>query len=315
TPRSRMLQGDGTGHFRDVTPDIVANAGMVSGAAWVDGRLIVVGEWMPVRIYRQQNGSWTQDSLPGTTGWWNSIQTADLNRDGRPDLILGNLGLNSFLRASAREPVRLYLTSPPIVTSYRHGVSYPLAGRDELLQAVPQLRTRYPTYKSFGASRVEDIVPAQTLRQVPVLRAETFASAIALNRGDGTFEMRALPALAQFAPVYAALAADFDGDSTTDVIVTGNFYGVTPVRGRYDASYGVLLKGRGTGDWGAVDMTESGLVIEGQVRRMAFLKRANGERVIVVARNNDRLQFLRLLDQVPSGHEIMRRRGVARLVR
>ena len=315
TPRSRLLQGDGTGHFRDVTPDIVANAGMVSGAAWVDGRLIVVGEWMPVRIYRQQNGSWTQDSLPGTTGWWNSIQTADLNRDGRPDLILGNLGLNSFLRASAREPVRLYLTSPPIVTSYRHGVSYPLAGRDELLQAVPQLRTRYPTYKSFGASRVEDIVPAQTLRQVPVLRAETFASAIALNRGDGTFEMRALPALAQFAPVYAALAADFDGDSTTDVIVTGNFYGVTPVRGRYDASYGVLLKGRGTGDWGAVDMTESGLVIEGQVRRMAFLKRANGERVIVVARNNDRLQFLRLLDQVPSGHEIMRRRGVARLVR
>jgi hypothetical protein len=271
---------------------------MVSGAAWVDGNLIVVGEWMPVKIFRLQNGNWAQDSLPTTTGWWNSIQTADLNRDGRTDLILGNLGLNSFLRASSGEPVRLYMTTPPIVTSYRHGVSYPLAGRDELLQAVPQLRSRYPTYASFGASRIEDIVPGSTLRQVPVRQAETFTNVIALNRGDGTFEIRPLPVEAQFAPVYASLAGDFDGDSTIDVVIAGNFYGVTPVRGRYDASYGLLLKGLGTGDLGPVDMEQSGLVIEGQVRRMAFLKRANGEQVIVVARNNDRLLFLRTTHDV-----------------
>ncbi|MGE5834903.1 MAG: VCBS repeat-containing protein, partial [Acidobacteriota bacterium] len=316
TPRSYLLQGDGAGHFRDVTPDIIANAGMVSGAAWVDGDLIVVGEWMPVKIFHRQNGSWAQDSLPATAGWWNSIQTADLNRppDGRPDLILGNLGLNSFLRASAREPVRLYLTTPPIVTSYRHGVSYPLAGRDELLQAVPQLRSRYPTYQSFGASRIEDIVPGKTLRQVPVLRAETFASAIGLNRGAGAFEIRPLPVEAQFAPVYAALAGDFDGDSATDVVVAGNFYGVTPVRGRYDASYGLLLKGLGAGSLEPVDMERSGLDIYGQVRRMAFLKRANGERVIVVARNNDGLQILRL-DQIAPLDQVVRRRGVAGVVR
>ena len=272
---------------------------MVAGATWTDLNkdefpdLILVGEWMPVTMFHQQNGSWVQDSLPGTAGWWNSVQTADLDRDGRPDLILGNLGLNSFLRASAREPVRLYLTTPPMLTSYRQGVSYPLAGRDELLQAVPQLRSRYPTYKSLGASRIEDIVPATTLRQVPVRQAATFASALALNRGAGTFELRPLPLEAQFAPIYASLAGDFDGDSTTDVVAAGNFYGVTPVRGRYDASYGLLLKGNGTGDLGSVDMEQSGLVIEGQVRRLAFLNRANGERVIVVARNNDRLLFLR----------------------
>jgi len=300
TPRSHLLQGDGTGHFRDVTPDLIARAGMVSGAAWVDGNLIVVGEWMPVRIFHQQDGGWVEDSLPGTTGWWNSIQTADLNRppDGRPDLILGNLGLNSFLRASAREPVRLYRTTPPILTSYRHGVSYPLAGRDELLQAVPQLRPRYPTYKSFGASRIEDIVPGKTLRQVPVLRAETFASAIGLNRGDGTFEIRPLPIEAQFAPIYAALAGDFDADSATDIVIAGNFYGVTPVRGRYDASYGLLLKGDGTGNVAPVDMKQSGLDIDGQVRRMALLRRANGEQVLVVARNNDQLLFLRTTHDV-----------------
>ena len=292
-PRSHLLLGDGAGHFRDVTPDLIANAGMVSAAAWVDGNLIVVGEWMPVKIFHQQDGSWVVDSVPGTTGWWNHVQAADVNRDGRPDLILGNLGLNSFLRASAREPVRLYLTTPAMLASYRHGVSYPLAGRDELLQAVPQLRSRYPTYASFGASRIEDIVPRTTLRQVPVRQAETFASALALNQGDGTFAIRPLAVEAQFAPVYASLAGDFDGDSAIDVIVAGNFTGVTPVRGRYDASYGLLLKGLGAGDLGSVEMEQSGLVIEGQVRRMAFLNRANGERVIVVARNNDRLLFLR----------------------
>ena len=293
TPRSYLLQGDGAGHFRDVTPDIIANAGMVSAAVWVDSSLIVVGEWMPVTIFREENGRWIRDSIAGTAGWWNSIRAADLNNDGRLDLILGNLGLNSFLRASAREPVRLYMTTPPIVTSYRHGGSYPLAGRDELLQAVPQLRARYPTYQSFGASRVEDIVPADVLKKVPVREAEMFASALALNRGDGSFEIRPLPVEAQFAPIYGSLAGDFDADNTTDILIAGNFSGVTPMRGRYDASYGLLLKGDGTGGFSPVEMEQSGLVIEGQARRLAFLTRANGERVIVVARNNDRLQVLR----------------------
>jgi len=149
-----------------------------------------------------------------------------------------------------------------------------------------------------------------------VLRAETFASAIALNQGDGggTFAVQPLPVEAQFAPVYASLAGDFDGDSATDIVIAGNFYGVTPVRGRYDASYGLLLTGDGTGSVTPVDMAQSGLVIEGQVRRMALLKRANGERVIVVARNNGGLQVLRL-DQIAPPHQVVRRRGVAGVVR
>ena len=301
TPRSYLLAGDGAGHFRDVTPDVIANAGMVSGAAWVDGDLIVVGEWMPVRMFHQQNGAWVEHSLPSTSGWWNSVQTADLNGDGRLDLILGNLGLNSFLRTSPSEPVQLYLvdffgthTTIPIITTYHHGRSYPLAGRDDLLQAVPSLRTRYPTYASFGASRIDDIVPKKALRAARVLTAETFANAIALNRGNGTFELRPLPVEAQFAPIYASLAEDFDGDRKTDLLVAGNFYGVPPAGGgRYDASSGELLHGDGQGGFSAVDMERSGLEIDGQVRHMALLKRANGERLILVARNDDRLQIIR----------------------
>ena len=314
-PRSYLLENNGQGHFRDVTAEkapALAEAGMVSRAVWVDYDgdhnldLIVVGEWMPARTFHQENGSFvdrtTLAGLAGTNGWWTSVQAADINADGRPDLVLGNLGLNSYIRASRDEPVRLYVGDffdtgrlTQILTSYRHGVAYPLAGRDELIAVAPSLASRYPTYASFGASRIEDIVPSKTLNDARVLEAHTFASAVALNRGDGTFETRALPNEAQFAPIYASVIEDFDGDGHVDLVVGGNFSGVTPVQGRYDASYGLLLRGDGRGSFSPVDMEQSGLAIEGQVRYMAMLK-ARGERLVVVARNNDRLQMIRLIN-------------------
>ena len=316
-PRSHLLQNDGKGHFRDVTTTVAPgldSIGMVTSALWLDYDhdrrldLIVVGEWMPVRVFRQENGRFAdrtkEAGFAGTNGWWNSVSAADLNGDDLPDLVLGNLGLNSYLRASRTEPARLYVgdfahngTLAQILTVYRHGVSYPLEGRDKLIQAIPTLRDRYPTYASFGAGRIEDIIPKKDLRGggARVLEADTFASAVALNRGDGTFALHALPTEAQFAPIYAAVAADFDGDGKTDLVTAGNLYGVTPVQGRYDASYGLFLKGDGRGVFTSVDMEASGLALDGQVRRMALLRRANGERVILAARNNDRLQLIRPL--------------------
>jgi hypothetical protein len=312
TPRSYLLENDGHGHFRDVTVEKAPgldSVGMVSRATWVDydgdGKLdlIVVGEWMPVRVFHQENGKFvdrtTEAGFAGTNGWWTSIQATDLNGDGRPDLVLGNLGLNSFIRASPAEPARLYVADffntgklLQILTSYRHGVSYPLVGRDELVQAVPSLRKEYPTYQSFGASRIQDFIPGKALRKARVLEADTFGSAVAMNRGEGTFELHALPIEAQFAPIYASLAGDFDGDGKTDVVVAGNFYGVTPREGRYDASYGLFLHGDGSGGFTAVNMEQSGLAIDGQVRRLAFLTSAKYGRLIVAAKNNDSMNFL-----------------------
>jgi hypothetical protein len=312
-PKSHLLQNDGTGRFTDVTlakAPALSEAGMVSSAVWIDydhdGKLdlVVAGEWMPVRVFHQENGKLVdrtkEAGLSGSNGWWNSVEAVDLRGTGRQDLVLGNLGLNSYLHASRKEPVRLYVNDfshsgggnlEQILTAYKNGVSYPLAGRDELLQKIPSLRNKYSSYKDFGASRIEDIFPAADIRQAQVREAYTFASAVALNNGNGTFTLRELPAEAQFAPIYASLAGDFDGDGKTDLLVGGNLFGVMPMLGRYDASYGLLLRGDGKGGFTAVDMDRSNFVIDGQVRDIKSLRAAKGGKLIAIARNNDRLML------------------------
>jgi hypothetical protein len=314
-PRSYLLANDGSGRFTDVTAEkapALSDMGMVTSAAWTDYDgdthldLVVVGEWMPVTVLRQEGGRFVDATekagLAGTNGWWNSVTTAELDGDGRQDLILGNLGLNSYLRASREEPARLYVHDffqngalEQILTFYRKGVSYPLAGRDELVRLMPQLRSKYVSYRSFGASRINDILPAADLREAKVLEARVFATSIALTQRTARYHVYALPTEAQFAPVYAAVTGGFSGDGDEDILLGGNFHGVTPVRGRYDASFGLLLRVRRPGQFTPFDMEESNLVIDGQVRKMKRLRTANPNGLIVVARNNDQVQILQPL--------------------
>src|SRR5207302_7360395 len=151
--------------------------------------------------------------------------------------------------------------------------------RDELLSLIPRLRARYATYADFGAARVEDIFPAGELAQATVREARVFASSVALNNGNGTFTVRPLPAEAQFAPIRAALVGDFDGDGRPDLLVGGNLYGVPPVLGRYDASYGLLLSGMGDGRFAAGDMDRRRLMVAGEARHFAWLRQAGGKRL------------------------------------
>jgi hypothetical protein len=167
-----------------------------------------------------------------------------------------------------------------------------VAGRDELVRLMPQLRAKYPSYASFGASRIEDILAPEELKKATVLEARDFASSVALNNGNGTFTLRQLPTEAQFAPVYASVVGDFDGDGRVDLLLGGNFYGVPPLFGRYDASYGTLLRGGGNGSFVSTDMARTGLHIDGQVRHMALLRGPKGAKRIAVARNNETLEIL-----------------------
>ena len=311
SPKSRLLRNDGAGRFADVTMDRapgLSEAGMITSAAWVDydgdGKLdlVTVGEWTRVLLFHQEQGRFVERGeragLEDTEGWWNSVSVADLTGDGRPELVLGNLGLNSYVTASRTEPARLYVhdfgrdgTVESILTVYKHGVSHPVAGRDEIVRAVPALRSRYPSYASFGASTIDRIFPEAEVASAKTLVARSLASVVARNDGQGRFTIEPLPVEAQIAPIHATVADDFDGDGRIDLLVAGNFHGVPPIQGRYDASYGLLLRGTGSGRFAAVELSRSGVELEGQVRRMRMVRTPAG-RVVAVARNDDRVLML-----------------------
>ena len=310
TPPSALLKNDGRGHFTDVTAQVapeLSRVGMVTDALWADvdhdGRLdlIVVGEWMPITVFRNTGTKFERMAVRGlehTAGWWNRIISADFNGDGRPDFVLGNLGLNTRLHASPTQPVRLYTKDfdgngfpEQIVSLYENDKSLPLALRDELTNALPYLKPRYPKYSDYAGQTVEQIF-GSALTDAALKQAETFASTIALSNRDGSYTLVPLPREAQIAPLYGILSGDFDHDGKLDLLLAGNFSRVQPEIGAMMASYGLMMHGNGHGGFTALNEAQSRFVVPGEARDIQRLRTPRGD-LYIVARNNDRPLFFR----------------------
>lgn len=305
-PTSMLLKNDGRGRFTDVTERVapeLAQIGMVTDAMWHDidrdGRpdLIVVGEWMPVTIFRNTGqGRLVRMQTPGlekSSGWWNRIVAGDFTGNGRTDFIVGNLGLNSRLTASDSQPATMYVKDfnqngfvEQVIACYNGNVSYPLPLRDDLIKSLSYLKSRYPSYETYARAGITEIFPPGDLEGALVKSAHTFATTLVRNNGDGSFTLVPLPPEAQMAPVYGILAADVDGDGRTDLLLAGNFDGVKPEIGRMSASYGLLLRGDGKGGFTPVSQSASGFVVPGQSRDIQRLRSRAGP-LYIVARNND----------------------------
>jgi hypothetical protein len=314
SPNQSLLENDGKGRFKDVTgsrTEGLKSAGMVTDAAWVDydsdgdPDLVVAGEWMKITLFRNEKGHFTDATgstgLEETSGWWNCITVADVDLDGDPDLIGGNLGLNSMLKASAKEPVGMYLNDfdnngslDQVICAYQQGVSYPVASLDELTAQIAGIGSKYPRYADFGGKTAQDIFGSQSLNQSLVKNAVLFESCQFLNNGDGTFKINKLPALAQFSPVRAILVKDVNLDGINDLVIAGNNYSARPSMGRYDASFGWCLLGTKDHGYHALTPVESGLVIRGDARKILPFG-VNGVLFAAVAINNGNLQVFRLL--------------------
>ncbi len=309
-PSSKLLRNDGHGNFTDITaslaPDLL-KLGMVTDAQWADidgtgkNSLIVVGDWMPVTILKYVNGKLEKTGeIANSSGWWNCLTVADLNGDGKLDLVAGNNGLNSKIKADADHPAKLYVSDfdnngqvECIPVYYKtDGKAYPFNLHDDLIKQLPILKKKFLRYDAYAGKSIDEIFAPDILEKASVLTVTQTQTCVFYNNGKGGFNMQPLPMRAQFSPVFSILVTDINNDGIKDLFLGGNFYGLKPEVGRYDASYGVTLLGNSKHWFDYLAPANSGLFIKGEVRDIAPINTKNG-REIIVARNNDALQLFK----------------------
>jgi hypothetical protein len=293
-PQSYLLLNDGKGNFSDVTANMansLQKIGMVTDAAWLDldgdasKELIVVGEWMPVTVFANDRGKLTdrtnQYFSKPYKGWWNKLLVQDFNKDGKPDLVIANQGLNTQCKATEKEPAELYFKDfddngsvDPVLCFYIQGKSYPYVTRDEMLDQMSIMRTRFTNYKSYADATIKDIFTEQELQGAGHLAANFLQTAYFESGKDGKLHEKTLPAQAQVSPVYSIATVDCDYDGNEDLLLGGNISNARLRFGKSEANYGILLKGDGKGSFTYVPQNESGFKVQGDVRSILSINDA-----------------------------------------
>ena len=282
--------------------------GMVTDARWTDydndgwTDLIVVGEWMPIKIFKNETGTFTDVSqksgVEDTTGWWFSIKEGDFDADGDMDFIVGNLGLNYKYQAREEETFDIYFydfdsnrTNDIVLSYFNDGEKFPVRGRECSSQQMPGIKGKFKDYESFSNATLEDIYTDAYLDNALHYQVKSFSSIYLENTGNG-FKKHALPIEAQFTSINQIVVRDFDADGNLDALLAGNLYGSEVETPRADAGIGLLLKGNGDGTFLPVKARKSGFYAPGDVKDMALLQTPNAT-YVVCAKNNDALQLVR----------------------
>ena len=312
---SYLLENQSEGgetNFKDVTEEkapMLRKLGMATDAVWTDFDgdgavdIIIVGEWMPITVLRNNMGSYEDISKTvldsDSTGWWFSIEAGDFDKDGDTDYIVGNLGLNYKYKANDEETFDIYYndfdnsgTNDIVLSYFNGGKKYPLRGRECSSQQMPGIKKKFENYASFSTATLEDVYTTDYLESSLHYQVKSFASVVLRNEA-GKLIAESLPNLSQLSSVNKILISDFDQDGYSDAVLAGNLYGSEVETPRNDAGIGVYLKGNGDGSFDAVPARESGFFAPGDVKDMAFIE-IGGHPHIVIAKNSDYLQFIKV---------------------
>lgn len=230
-------------------------------------------------------------------GWWNFALPIDIDNDGDIDLVAGNLGLNSRLKASGKEPVSLYYNDfddngkkEQVLTYFLEGREIPFANKDELQKQIPLLKKKFLYAENFAKASLTEIFGAGKLDKSQKLTADYFSNAVLINDGKLNFTMQALPWQAQLSSYRDAVIVDANGDTLPDILLFGNYYNSNIQMGRYDADFGTMLVNKGKGNFSPESI--NGLQVKGQVRYIREIM-INKKQAFILARNNDSTMVIR----------------------
>lgn len=319
---SIILRNDSkNGHvkFTDVTVEVapsLKNIGLVCDALFTDfdndgwPDLIMAGEWMPITFLKNQHGKFVnvtpQSGVANKLGWWNSLVAGDFRHTGRTDYIVGNLGENSFFKASDQYPVYItakdfdkngaYTAIPSIYLPDKNGdkKEFPVPGRDDILKQMISLKKKFTNYKSYAIATMDEVFSPEQMKGALKLKANLLKSCFLRNDGNGKFTLIPLPVQAQVSVLNGMATGDFDGDGNLDVMINGNDFGTDVSIGRYDALNGLMLKGDGKGGFKPLSILQSGIYIPGNGKALIKLRDKNGNELLAASQNKDFLKVFKL---------------------
>jgi hypothetical protein len=292
------------GHFKDIAktknPDI-ANIGMVTGAVWADvtgdskKELVISGEWMSPKIFSYNGDHFVEvkTNLQNLNGLWKTVAATDINHDGKTDLILGNIGENFYLQPDEKNPVKLWVNdfnqngnADKILTRTVDGKDMPVFLKHDMQDEIPLIKKQNLQHAEYAKKSIQELFPANAINTSLVKIFNYCSSIIAINKGNGKFEVERLPFSVQLSNVNSVCVKDINHDGFPDLIIGGNEDNFPPQFGKLDASFGEVLINDGKGDLTSLNSKQSGVKVSGIIRDICELHGKN-KNYILFLRNND----------------------------
>lgn len=300
-PTSYLLvndKGTFTNQTKTLAPDL-ENIGMVTAAAWTDNNLLLVGEWMPITLFKNTGNGFKNETnsmgIENTTGWWSSLLPSDMDGDGDEDFIVGNIGLNNKFHPTPEKPLYIYANDfddngqiDIVLSKIYKGKKVPVRGKECSTDQMPFIADKFPTYEGFATASLEDIYEKEQLSSSVQYEANNFSSVYLENKGNGNFVMSLLPQEAQLAPINGIVAKDFDKDGIKDLIIAGSLKDTEVETPSYDAGKGLFLKGVGDGTFTtSLQIEYSGLFLHRDLKDLALIEVGAEKRPGFLVANND----------------------------